>query len=138
MSEPEKIEFKPRTPAPKAPAPGPQPGEDSSSQALQEALRSSFYIVQFIMLLLVVAFICSGFFTVEPQNKAILLRLGKPVGEGDKALLGPGIHWKFPKPIDDYVLIPFSSLQHARSIAGWYAITPEMEAAGVESQAGST
>ena len=35
---------------------------------------------------------------VNPQQKAIILRLGKPVGEGEKALLGPGIHWSFPPP----------------------------------------
>ena len=42
------------------------------------------------MVLLVLLFLASGFFTVGPQERAIILRFGKPVGEGEKALLGPG------------------------------------------------
>ena len=36
-------------------------------------------------------FLGSGFFQVGPQEKAIILRFGKPVGEGQKALLTAGI-----------------------------------------------
>src|ERR1700749_3871453 len=70
------------------PASEPPPAEDAGSQALSEALKSSFFIVQIVMFLLVVLFISSGFFKVGPQEKAIILRNGKPVGEGNKALLG--------------------------------------------------
>jgi len=69
------------------------PGEspmDAGSQALSEALRSSFAIVRFVMFLLVLVFLASGFFTVKPNERAIILRFGKPRGEGEKALLGPG------------------------------------------------
>src|SRR6266496_6181216 len=76
---------------------------DAGSQALSEALRSSFVIVKFIMILLLLVFLASGFFTVGPQERAILLRLGKPVGQGEKALLLPGLHWSLPYPIDEYV-----------------------------------
>ena len=64
--------------------------DDAGSQALAEALRSSFAIVKVVMVLMVLAFFGSGFFTVGPQEKAIILRFGKPVGEGQKALLGGG------------------------------------------------
>jgi hypothetical protein len=57
---------------------------DAGSQALAEALHSSFAIVKFVMLALVAVFLGSGFFTVGPQEKAIKLRFGRPVGEGDK------------------------------------------------------
>ena len=40
------------------------------------------------MLLMVLAFFGSGFFQVGPQEKAVILRFGKPVGEGQKLLLG--------------------------------------------------
>ena len=63
---------------------------DAGSQALSEALRSSFAIIRFVMIVLVVVFFASGFFTVGPAQRAIILRFGKPVGEGEKALLGPG------------------------------------------------
>lgn len=105
---------------------------DAGSQALAEALRSSFLIVRFVMFLLVLVFLGSGFFIVGPQERAIKLRFGKPVGEGENALLLPGLHWSFPYPIDEYVKVPFSGLQRVVSSVGWYKITPEEELAGTE------
>ena len=110
--------------------------QDAGSQALSEALRSSFAIVKFVMLLLVLAFLSSGFFTVGPQEKAIILRFGKPVGEGEKALLGSGLHWSFPYPIDEVVKIPITEIQHVQSTIGWYFTTPEQELSGAELPAG--
>ena len=66
-------------PQPKAPMLPPETPMDSGSQALSEALRSSFGIVKFVMFLLVCVFLGSGFFTVGPQERAIIIRLGKPV-----------------------------------------------------------
>ena len=100
------------------------PAEDAGSQALSDALRSSFFIVKIIMVVLVLAFLSSGFFTVGPQERAILLRMGKPVGEGEQALLNPGPHWALPKPIDEIERIPSTSVQEAQSSVGWM-LTPE-------------
>lgn len=105
---------------------------DAGSQALSEALRSSFGIVKFVMVILVCVFLGSGFFTVGPQEQAIIIRLGKPVGEGQKALLGPGLHWSFPYPIDEYKKVPITSIQRVTSTIGWYATTREQELAGTE------
>ncbi len=119
---------------PPAPAPGnsprPETPDDAGSQALAEALRSSFAIVQFVMVALVIVFLGSGFFTVGPQEKAVILRFGRPVGEGEKALLGPGLHWSFPYPIDEIVRIPISEIQNVTTTIGWYAVTPEQELSG--------
>ena len=117
------------------PPPPPPPSEmsvDAGSQALSEALRSSFAIVKFVMVLLVVVFLASGFFTVGPQQQAIILRLGRPLGQGDKALLGPGPHWSLPYPIDESVIVSVSGLQQVRSTIGWYATTPAEEAMATE------
>ena len=111
---------------------------DAGSQALAEALRSSFAIVKFVMVLLVLVFLASGFFTVGPQERAIILRFGKPVGEGEKALLGPGLHWSFPYPIDEHIEVSIAGLQHVSSTVGWYAVTPEQMLAGVEPPVGGT
>src|SRR6202012_1580607 len=84
--------------------PHPHPPEmpvDSGSQALTEALRSSFAIVRLVMFVLVVVFLCSGFFKVEPNERAMILRFGKPMGEGAKVLLGPGVQWACSYPIDE-------------------------------------
>lgn len=113
-------ESKPLPPPPGPPAPEPPGADDPGTQALSEALRSSFFIIQIIMVLLVVMFFGSGFFTVKEQNKAIILRMGRPVGQGEGVLLGPGAHLAFPRPIDEVTNIPFSSLQRAYSSVGWY------------------
>jgi len=105
---------------------------DADSQALSEALRSSFGIVKFVMVLLLLLFLGSGIFTVGPQEQAMRIRLGRPVGEGKTALLGPGLHWSFPYPIDEVIKVPITSIQSVNSSVGWYATTPAMEAAGTE------
>ncbi len=106
--------------------------EDAGSRALSEALRSSFVIVRVLMAGLVVLFLASGFFTVGPHEKKIILRFGKPVGEGEKALLGPGFHWAFPAPIDEVVSVPVTQIQQVNSSIGWYPTTPEQEISKTE------
>ena len=70
---------------PETPAPASTP-LDPGSQALADALRSSFFIVKIVMVILLVAFLGSGFYTVGPQERAIVLRFGRTVGEGEEAL----------------------------------------------------
>src|SRR5881394_2120025 len=101
--------------------PPPEVMEDAGTEALSEALSSSFAIVKVLMVALVVVFLGSGFFTVGTQEKGLILRFGKPVGTGEKALLGPGPHWAFPAPIDEIVKIPVGQLQTTASTIGWYA-----------------
>jgi len=131
------IELKGSAPAATPPSP-PEPEharEDAGSAALSEALRSSFFIVKIVMAFLVIYFLGSGVFTVNSQQKAIKLRFGRPVGVGAEQLLGPGLHWAFPSPIDEVVRIPIGEIQEVRSTSGWYATTPEAEAAGQEPEA---
>ena len=118
--------------------PPPETPVDAGSQALAEALRSSFAIVKFVMILLVLLFLASGFFTVGPQERAIVLRFGKAQGEGEKALLLPGLHWSFPYPIDEHIKVSIGGLQQVTSTVGWYALTPEQILSGVEPPAGPT
>jgi modulator of FtsH protease HflK len=120
------------------PALPPETPVDAGSQALAEALRSSFAIVKVVMVLLVLLFLASGFFTVGPQERAILLRFGRPVGEGEKALLLPGLHWSLPYPIDESIKVSISGLQQVTSTVGWYAVTPEQMLAGIEPPAAGT
>jgi len=112
------------------PAPSPVTPDDAGSQAMAEALRSSFAIVKVVMVVLVILFLASGIFQVGPQEQAIILRFGKPVGVGEKALLGSGLHWAFPYPIDEVVKIPIRQIQNVQSTVGWFAETPEQELAG--------
>jgi len=104
--------------------------QDAGSQALSEALRSSFTIVKIAMVLLVVLIFASGFFTVNPGEKAVILRFGKPLGEGPNMLLSAGrLYWAWPYPIDEVVRIPIAERQTVTSSVGWYAMTHEQELA---------
>src|SRR6266496_3357207 len=124
----------PSNPGPADAAPAPKPPdapetprglEDAGAQALSEALRSTSTIVKLLMVALVAAFIFSGVFTVKPNEVAVKLRLGRPIGVGAEQLLKPGLHWKLPYPIDDVVLIPVGESHTVTSTAGWYPQTPE-------------
>ena len=111
----------------------PQATTDAGSQALSEALQSSFFIVKIAMAALVVIIFAAGFFTVNPGEKAVILRFGKPVGEGQKMLLSSGkLYWSYPYPIDEVIKIPISEIQKVTSTVGWYLTTPEAELAGTE------
>lgn len=120
---------------PLAPAPG---SEDAGSVALAEALRSSFLIVRFALIGLVLYFFCSGIFTVSSQERAIVLRFGKPVRHAGEVELGPGLHWAFPYPIDEVVKMTVAQLQTVRSTVGWYAVTPAMEEQNIVPDAGNS
>ncbi len=94
---------------------------DSGSKALAEALRLSFIILKMIMIVLVVLFFASGIFTVEKNEKALVLRFGKVLSDGaGTMLLGPGLHWSFPYPIDEIVKIPVSGTQKMAIDSFWY------------------
>ena len=91
--------------------------------ALNEALRSSFHIIRVLMVVLLFIFLFSGIFTVNPNEVAIKLRFGKPVGIGSSQLLRPGLHWAFPYPIDEVVRIPVGQ-SHTPDLKLWLVFHP--------------
>lgn len=115
---------------PHLPSAGPDSIEDTGSRALADALRSSFAIVKIVMVLLAILFVASGVFIVSPQERAVVFRLGKPIGTGEDQLRGPGIHFAFPYPIDEVVRIPVSEIQTVRSTIGWYPVNPDGSSPG--------
>lgn len=119
-------------------SPQPPTPIDSGAQALAAALHSSFGIVKVVMAGLFVVFLFSGFFTVGPQEKAIVLQFGKAKGAGDKVLLGSGAHWSWPYPINEVIKIPISEIQEVRSRAQWFLQTAVQEAKGELPYAGPT
>ena len=99
--------------------------DDAGSRALSEALKSSFVIVRWIMFGLVIVFLGSGIFTVPPNQRAVILRFGKPQSDNREQLIGPGLHWSWPPPIDEVVKIPISEIQNVTSSVGWYFMNPD-------------
>ena len=93
---------------------------DAAGKSLSEALRLSFIILKIIMIVLVIAFLASGFKTVGPDEQALVLRFGKIQGMGEERLLGPGLHWILPYPIDEIVKIPVERTIHLPIDSFWY------------------
>jgi membrane protease subunit HflK len=108
-----------------------KPTEDAETQALSEALASSFKLVKVIMILLVFVFLGSGIREVGSHERAIKLQFGKAVGSGDGALLDPGWHWAWPFPINEIVKIPIGQVQEVKSTVAFYGQTREQELTGV-------
>jgi modulator of FtsH protease HflK len=101
---------------------------DAGSRALEAALQSSFTVVKITMAALLVVFAVSGVTTVGPQERAVILRFGRPLGTGPEQLLGPGFHWAYPYPIDEVVKIPVGEVQSVTSTVGWYASSAAQQA----------
>jgi membrane protease subunit HflK len=98
---------------------------DAAAKHLSEALRISFITLKIIMIVLVVVFLASGFRTVGPDERALVLRFGKIRGVGDKRLLGPGPHWVFPYPMEEMVKIPVGKKVNLPINSFWYFQRPE-------------
>jgi regulator of protease activity HflC (stomatin/prohibitin superfamily) len=98
---------------------------DAAGKSLSEALRISFIILKVIMIVLVVAFLLSGFVTVDSGEQALVLRFGKIQGVGEERLLGPGLHWIFPYPVDEIVRIPVEEKVNLLVNSFWYFQTEQ-------------
>lgn len=86
--------------------------KDPGLEALSRALRSSFRLLQLFILILLVLYLSSGFFTIKPGKMGLVLHLGK-IRQKEKAgqllgpdILEPGAHWSWPEPIDRVVILP--------------------------------
>jgi membrane protease subunit HflK len=86
---------------------------DPANQSLAEALRKSFGILKLLMLVLVVLYFLSGWFSVKPHEQGLVLRYGRIVGAtpgqpSEAAILLPGWHWSWPYPFERWVTVPTS------------------------------
>ncbi|MBM3846000.1 MAG: hypothetical protein FJ405_06920 [Verrucomicrobia bacterium] len=111
---------------PAEPAPDPMPA-DAGSRALASALASSFAILKVVMVLLVIAFLLSNLKIVGPEERGVILRFGRPVGEGEGVLLSPGAKLAWPYPIDEFQRVAIGRQLQASSTAGWYLTTKPID-----------
>jgi membrane protease subunit HflK len=80
---------------------------DAGSKSLAEALRISFAVLKIIMAVLIVLFFTSGIFTVAPDQRAMVLKFGKIRGDTTESrILGPGLHWAVPYPVEEVIKLP--------------------------------
>ena len=99
----------PPPPPPAAGVPGPpEEGGDAAQQSLVSALRSSFAILRLIMIVLVVLYLCSGVFQIQPGEQGVIARLGRLVenSETGKPVFTQGwIWWALPDPFDEKIRV---------------------------------
>jgi modulator of FtsH protease HflK len=97
---------------------------DTAAQSLQDALRKTFVILKGIMVLLVLWFLTSGIFSVQENEKALILRFGKirPYGVEGKRVLDSGLKWTWPAPISEIIKIP-TTQQTLEINDFWYFMT---------------
>ena len=94
-----------------------QPEEtDPASRSLSEALLVSFRILKIVMLVLVVAYLASGVFTVQPGEEAIVLRFGKVAGPPRT----PGLRFSLPYPIDEKIIVPVKEKKTLELDSFWF------------------
>jgi membrane protease subunit HflK len=103
---------------------------DTAGKSLSEALRISFIILKVIMVVLVIAFLASGFKTVGSDERALVLRFGRIRGVGEARLLGPGPHWIFPYPVDEIIKIKVEKKVNMATDAFWYFQTEQEKLTG--------
>jgi len=94
---------------------------DVASKSLSDALRISFTILKIIMAVLVVLFIASGVFEVKEEEQALVLHFGKIRGDsGESRVLGSGLHWAWPAPIDEIIKIKVTRQKTIDVDTHWY------------------
>ncbi|HIJ71435.1 MAG TPA: hypothetical protein HPP87_08750 [Planctomycetes bacterium] len=111
---------------------------DAASKSLADALRISFAILKLIMITLIILFFASGIFRVQPDEQALVLRLGKIRGIGQTRLLGPGLHWAFPEPIDEIVRIVTKKKRTVQIDSFWYFEREQDKLKGKKPRRGGT
>ncbi len=94
---------------------------DQAHEALVDALRISFKLLQGAMVLVLIGFLCSGIFVVKQYENAIILRFGKIVGTPADRILKAGLHWAWPYPIDKVIKIPSGRIQSIDINDFWFA-----------------
>lgn len=74
---------------------------DPAQESLASALKLTFRVVQMVMILLVVAFLVSGFQTIGETERGVKLTFGKVTRQD----LQPGVQWSWPFPIGEMVKV---------------------------------
>ncbi|WP_432798160.1 SPFH domain-containing protein [Poriferisphaera sp. WC338] len=101
--------------------------EDPGAKALTDALNICFLILKFIMIALVLGYLITGLFRVDPQNKAVKLTFGAIVGEPGQQVLEQGWYWNWPYPIGEHVSVSQSPRTISLNREFWYSLRPGEE-----------
>lgn len=112
----------------------PEPGEpslpvvelelDPASRSLSEALLLSFRLLKGIMILLIAGYLFSGTYSVDANEEAVVMRLGKLDEEPEQ----PGLHWSPPFPIAERHLVRVKEKKVLALDSFWFRVADEDKA----------
>lgn len=86
---------------------------DPANQSLADALKLSYRVLQFVIIILVVLFLVSGFRSVESDQTGVQTRFGRIVRDGGtgSAELTPGLQVSiWPYPISEFIVFDQSAV----------------------------
>ena len=98
---------------------------DAASQSLSEALGISFVILKIIMIVLLLVFLASGCGPSGRMSRDLYCGSAEFTVSGEEKILGPGLHWVFPYPVDELIKIPVAKRPNLPINNFWYYQTKE-------------
>ncbi len=102
---------------------------DPANQSLADALRRSFGVLKLLMLVLVVLYFLSGWFSVKPNEVGVIMRYGRVVGTGPAAVLQPRWYWSWPYPFEQWVTV--STSEREMPIEFMFQLSDQERATGI-------
>jgi len=97
---------------------------DAANQSLADALRASFGILKFVMIVLVIMYCVSGVQCIEEHEQAVVFRFGKLL----PGVRGSGLSWAFPYPIDETLRFPTRKDNTFTSTTHWPKVKADLRA----------
>ncbi len=94
-------------------SPGAGPRVDPANQSLADALRFTYGLLKFVMVVLVALFFISGVKTIQEGERGIRVFLGRPTSFN----LTPGIHPNLPFPMGEMIRIGEGSVETRLGLA---------------------
>jgi membrane protease subunit HflK len=80
---------------------------DPAQESLSQALRAGFNVLRVIMVVLLIAYLLSGLFQVNPGEQGLIVRFGKlrTTDDGKSYVFGEGWHASLPDPFEEKIRI---------------------------------
>lgn len=101
---------------------------DPANQSLAEALRITYRLLQWAMVVLVVLYIGSGFQSVKTNERGVRLLFGRVIAQD----LRPGFHFAPPYPFGELVKIDVGNQQASIDKQFWPYVKPGDEDKGLD------
>lgn len=92
----------------------------AGQQALNDALRTSFRVLRWVMLFLLIAYSLSGFYSVREHEVAMTVVFGRVTGHGDRRIKGPGLRLTWPRPIARVIKVPAARVHTVDNTTFWF------------------